>query len=133
MARFVFRLQRVKQVRIIQEAVQKQKWAQAQRALLLAQQKLAQLKEEEADVAAYCHKLTDIRIRPWAYRYLAKLDRMITRQAEAVHEAALVEAAARQDWNRARTEKENSSVWKQGIMKRLCTRNSVRNSTSWMI
>lgn len=106
MARFVFRLQRVKQVRIIQEAVQKQKWAQAQRALLLAQQKLAQLKEEEADVAAYCHKLTDIRIRPWAYRYLAKLDRMITRQAEAVHEAALVEAAARQDWNRARTEKE---------------------------
>jgi len=106
MARFVFRLQKVKQVRTIQEAIKKQNWAEANRALLLAQQRLAALKQEKADVLAYCHHHADWSVRPLAHVYITKLDRKIARQIELVHEAAIAEAAARREWIQARVEKE---------------------------
>ncbi|MGB4266349.1 MAG: flagellar export protein FliJ [Limnochordia bacterium] len=106
MARFVFRLQRVKQVRTIQEDIKKQQWAEANRVLLMAQQKLADLKQEKTDVLAYCNRQADASVRPLAYLYIAKLERMISRQIERVQEAAIAEAAARREWLWARTEKE---------------------------
>lgn len=106
MAKFVFRLHKVKHVRIIQETIQKQKWAEANRALLLAQQRLTALQQERTDIITYCHSQADWSVRPLAYLYVAKLDRMIARQIERVHEAAIAEAAARQEWIRARNEKE---------------------------
>jgi flagellar export protein FliJ len=106
MARFVFRLEKVKRVRAIQEAQKKSLWAQAQNRLNAAKQKLAELKLAKSDAAQFGYNQADLSLRTAVYNYLAKLDRLIAQQEKIVAEAAEAEAEAREIWLLARQEKE---------------------------
>ncbi len=106
MARFVFRLARVKQIREIQEEQKMLVWTQAQNLLRLAQEKLDNLEKEKIANLDYCYQLSDLMQRLWVYQYIEKLDRLIVIANEELAEAAEKEAKARQKWLLARQEKE---------------------------
>ncbi|HHT37279.1 MAG: flagellar export protein FliJ [Candidatus Wallacebacter cryptica] len=106
MARFIFRLEKVKRVRTIQESQKKSLWAQAQNALNLEKQKLTNLKAVKTETLNYGYNQVDLSLRTAVYNYLAKLDRLIEAQELAVQKAAQAETKARQIWLLARQEKE---------------------------
>ena len=83
-AKFTFRLEKVKQVKTIYEEQAKLDWAAANRRLSTSIERLNHLYSKRSNASQYGYDQLDVSLRLSLYNYLNKMDRIIENQIEIV-------------------------------------------------
>ncbi len=106
MARFQFRLEKVRKVKMLLEDRAKNTWAQSHNYVLQEQAKLEKLQVEKAAIIEFGYTQTDVTIRMAMYTYIGDIDKQIAVQQNQILQAIKEEEQAREAWVLARQERE---------------------------
>lgn len=104
MAAFRFRLEKVLNVREMQEERAKQEWAMQERLAREERLKLAHLRQQEQEIKDYGYEQSDIETRQAMYSFLDILKVRIDRQIERLNEQERITSQAKEAWLLARQE-----------------------------
>lgn len=104
MAAFRFRLEKVLNVREMQEERAKQEWAMQERLAREERLKLAHLRQQEQEIKDYGYEQSDIETRQAMYSFLDILKVRIDRQIERLNKQERITSEAKEAWLLARQE-----------------------------
>lgn len=110
---FKFRLERVLNVRELQEEQAKFKWAAEEQRAQEERAKLEQLQEQAQEIKQFGYEHQDIAVRQAMYAYLEVLNGRIEGQKQRVREQEQAAALAKEAWFKARQETEKVSILRE--------------------
>lgn len=113
MGGFKFRLERVLNVRELQEEQAKFKWAAEEQLAQEERVKLEQLREKARQIKQFGYEHQEIAVRQAMYAYLEVLSGKIEDQKQRVQEQEQAAALAKEAWFKARQETEKVSILRE--------------------